>query len=64
MTAQRNGAPVRAPTPIAPALKVRAECPSCHHPEAVVFYAVYASEPRRNARLVCLACCPRVPTDR
>ena len=63
MTTDRNGAPARTSDRDAPALKINPECPSCHRRPAVVFYAVYAVGPRRDAPLVCLECCPKVRPD-
>jgi hypothetical protein len=56
-------APARTSDRDAPALKIDTECPSCHRRPAVVFYAVYAVGDPKDARLVCLECCPKVRQD-
>ena len=63
MANERTGPPARASARTAPALRIEAECPSCHRRPAAVFYAVYACDDPKDARLVCLACCPQVPAD-
>ena len=63
MTAENGSAPVRTSDRTAPTLQATVECPSCHRRPAVVVYAVYATDNPKDARLVCLACCPKVRPD-
>jgi hypothetical protein len=58
-----NRAPARKSDHDAPALKIEAECPACHRRPAVVFYAVYAVGDPKDAKLVCLECCPKTRQD-
>jgi len=54
-----------APTKVAAAVKVTSQCPSCGRKNAVVFTVIPSanSRPDEKPRLVCLACCPKVPSE-
>jgi hypothetical protein len=47
------------------AVKVTSYCPSCGRKNAVVFSVIPSanSQPDEKPRLVCLACCPKVPSE-
>lgn len=58
-----NRAPARTSDAALPVLKTSPECPSCRRRPAFVFYAVYAVGYPKDAKLVCLECCPKVRQD-
>jgi len=57
----QSNAPAKDPA----AVKVTAQCPSCGRKNAVVFTVIPSanSRPDEKPRLVCLACCPKVPSE-
>ena len=61
MTTRTVTAQVRLPDHEKPALKLDTECPSCRRRPAVVFHAAHITGNRKDARLVCLSCCPKEP---
>jgi hypothetical protein len=48
-----------------PVVKLSAFCPNCGRANMPVFPAIWSanSKPDENPKLVCLACCPKVPDD-